>query len=421
MKVIFKNFKKEKFPIEVEPSDSILSGKEKLSAAQDCQPGQLKFVYSGKILKDDKTFEFFNVKDGDQIIFMKSKLRKQKSKPEPKPEAQAAAGKAETSSENAAVESSSTSNEASVPAQIPAENQESSTGAEEFTESTFAIGRARQTAVQNIMGMGFEREQVERALTAAFNNPDRAVEYLLNGIPESHHQASAPAPPAPAAEPSAEAAAEKSTGAVDEEQATAPKNASEGNTEAGSSGKSEEPVKIAENVENTNATATTAQTPANPNSQNLFERAAAAAQGQNTGENSQEGDYMGSLRELLQQRPEMAEIVLQQMAESNPQLAEVIQRNPEAFMRYITSGDQDALAESLGIPKEYLEGSGEVDDAEDGEEANVPRIEVTPEENAAINRLCELGFDRSLVIQVYFACDKNEEMAANLLFSDHAD
>ena len=63
----------------------------------------------------------------------------------------------------------------------------------------------------------------------------------------------------------------------------------------------------------------------------------------------------------------------------------------------------------------------EVDDAEDGEEANVPRIEVTPEENAAINRLCELGFDRSLVIQVYFACDKNEEMAANLLFSDHAD
>ncbi|KAF6014261.1 hypothetical protein HII13_000606 [Brettanomyces bruxellensis] len=413
MKVIFKNFKKEKFPIEVEPSDSILSGKEKLSAAQDCQPGQLKFVYSGKILKDDKTFEFFNVKDGDQIIFMKSKLRKQKSKPEPKPEAQAAAGKAETSSENAAVESSSTSNAASVPAQIPAENQESSTGAEEFTESTFAIGRARQTAVQNIMGMGFEREQVERALTAAFNNPDRAVEYLLNGIPESHHQASAPAPPAPAAEPSAEAAAEKSTGAVDEEQATAPKNASEGNTEAGSSGKSEEPVKIAENVENTNATATTAQTPANPNSQNLFEKTPLLR--------PRDKIQAKIHKRLLQQRPEMAEIVLQQMAESNPQLAEVIQRNPEAFMRYITSGDQDALAESLGIPKEYLEGSGEVDDAEDGEEANVPRIEVTPEENAAINRLCELGFDRSLVIQVYFACDKNEEMAANLLFSDHAD
>lgn len=33
--------------------------------------------------------------------------------------------------------------------------------------------------------MGFDRSQCEAALTAAFYNNDRAVEYLLNGIPQT--------------------------------------------------------------------------------------------------------------------------------------------------------------------------------------------------------------------------------------------
>ena len=84
---------------------------------------------------------------------------------------------------------------------------------------------------------------------------------------------------------------------------------------------------------------------------------------------------------------------------------QLINENQEDFYTLINAEDEESAAAG-GMPSAGGQGAG---------------IQMSPEDAAAVGRLADLGFDRSLAAQAYFACEKNENVAANWLFENGMD
>ncbi|CAK3854258.1 UV excision repair Rad23 [Lecanosticta acicola] len=386
MKLTFKDLKQQKFTVEAEPSETIGQVKEKISADKGWEPSTQKLIYSGKILQDDNTIESYKIEEKGFIVCMTSKPKAAPSKAaEPSTPAKPASTPAAPAAPAQAAPSTA-SQPPATPSPAPAA---AATSDANFNDpNALALGEQRAAAIAGMEAMGFPRDQIDRAMRAAFFNPDRAVEYLLNGIPANAQQEERPA-------------AESQRPASGQGQQPAAPTGTEAAPQPG-----EEPV-------------------------NLFEQAAAQAGGNRGGSGGRggagglgaalgggQGGNQGAgagagaggaanleflrnnpqfqqLRQVVQQQPQMLEPILQQVAAGNPQLAQIITQNPEQFM--------SLLAEDAGDDEAQLPPGAQ-------------QIQVTEEEREAIERLCRLGFERDMVIQAYFACDKNEELAANFLF-----
>lgn len=126
------------------------------------------------------------------------------------------------------------------------------------------------------------------------------------------------------------------------------------------------------------------------------------------------------IRAVIQQNPNMLSAMLQQIGQSNPQLLQLISQNQEAFIRMINEGEGGGIeGGDLGGLAGLGGGMGGEAGGEGMDQPGV--IHVSPQDKEAIERLKALGFPEHLVVQAYFACEKNENLAANFLLSQNFD
>ena len=113
---------------------------------------------------------------------------------------------------------------------------------------------------------------------------------------------------------------------------------------------------------------------------------------------------------MARQNPSLVGPLLEELSRSAPQLLQLVQANQTDFMALL-NGDQ-ALPTAAAPPAVPPAGAA----AGGPPPGGGVQIQVTAEERAAIERLEALGFERDAVLQAFMACDKDENLAANLLF-----
>ncbi|KAL8734914.1 MAG: hypothetical protein Q9166_001266 [cf. Caloplaca sp. 2 TL-2023] len=408
MKLTFKDLKQNKFDIEAEPSETVGDVKEKISKEKGWEANLLKLIYSGKILQDANTIESYHIEEKGFIVCMvgKPKAPPAGSSSIAKAPSTPALSTAYTPAPPAAPvqpSSTTTTDAPATPSPAPVAGSTTNDLGNFNDPSALTLGPQRDAAVQDMESMGFPRAEIDRAMRAAFFNPDRAVEYLLNGIPESvqqeQHEAQASRGGTAAARQNAPTASTQTAAPAN---TTAP-------TDTGSDA-GDQPINLFEAAQaqagrgGAGAGGTGRGRGGIAATAGLAGLGAGAGAGAGAGRGGAGGianlDFLRNnpqfqqLRQIVQTQPQMLEPILQQVGAGNPQLAQLIQEHPDQFLQLLSEeADNDAPAPP-----------------------GAQEVFVTEEEREAIDRLCRLGFERDMVIQAYFACDKNEELAANFLF-----
>ena len=143
-------------------------------------------------------------------------------------------------------------------------------------------------------------------------------------------------------------------------------------------------------------------------------------EGEEGEEYNNEGDPIKNIASVAKivckDNPSALAELLQSIQQTNPELMDLINAHEDEFKAYLEEPINENDYRIFQRFKQNM-GDGGDDQEDDGHEHGQIRLNLSPEEQAAIQRLKDLGnFEEADVVQAYLACEKNEELAANYLF-----
>ncbi|CAD8101394.1 unnamed protein product [Paramecium sonneborni] len=163
MKIIIKTLSGQTFELEVQQTDTVLNIKEKIEQVKQFEIGQQKLLRKGTLLLNDQTVGELGIQEKDFLVVM---VNVKKGPPQQQPVQQQQVQQQPLQQPQ------------------PIQIQEPVQVAKPIvSQQNMATGQEYDVAIQNLIQMGFAKSECEAAMKAAFNNQDRAIEYLLNGIP----------------------------------------------------------------------------------------------------------------------------------------------------------------------------------------------------------------------------------------------
>ncbi|KAH8269773.1 hypothetical protein KR018_001476 [Drosophila ironensis] len=417
MLITIKNLQQQTFTVEFDAAKTVLELKLKIfnDRGSEYVVEKQKLIYAGVILVDERTIESYNVDEKKFVVVMLTRdaapaaqsCFKESDKPVgrsiPLDRSSESTEKSTVNAETSTAPESITPFASTLVAHAPTDPGNARTdssnelvderGNESLqlrAESNLLMGDEYNQTVTSMVEMGYPREQVERAMAASFNNPERAVEYLINGIPD------------------------------------------EGESIFDVGEQSANPTSISNTAQNMSLPSVSL--PTNSSSSDPFEFLRSQPQ-------------FLQMRSLIYQNPHLLHAVLQQIGQTNPALLQLISENQDAFLnmlnqpiegetgagetvsrsstnrrrRVFSSELEGAVAAQRPGANDLVRENQTTGNDDFDQPLGVATISLNPQDQEAIERLKALGFPEALVLQAYFACEKNEELAANFLLSSSFD